>query len=153
MKRIFIISIVFSLSTSAHAAFGASVRSHVKKGNEFYQQGNFEASAEKYNEALEKKPESDVVNFDLGTALYKKGDYDQAIAHMQKALLTENKDLKQKTYYNLGNGLYKNGVAREEKDLNFAVDSLQKSLKQYEQALSFKADDQDAKFNYYFVKK
>lgn len=152
MKRVFAI-IVGGFVLSAPAAFAASVGSHIKEGNELYKSGNYEASAEKFNEALKKIPESDVVNFNLGTALYKKGDYGQAVEHLQKSLLTEDEQLKQKSFYNLGNSLYKNGVAREESDLNFAVDSLEKSLKQYEQAMSLDAKDTDAKNNYEFVQK
>ena len=125
-------------------AFAASVAGQVKQGNEFYQSGNYDQSAQKYSEALAKEPESDVVNFNLGTALYKKGEYEKAITHLQQSLLSEDKSLQQKAHYNLGNGLYKNGIARENEDINFAIGSLEQSLKQYEQSMSLDAKDEDA---------
>ena len=57
------------------AAEAASPRKSVKEGNLYYQQEDYAASRDKYEEALEKDPESDIVNFNLGTALYKEKDY------------------------------------------------------------------------------
>src|SRR3989338_2076582 len=85
-----------------------------KKGSQLYSKGDYKASVEEYEQALAKDEESDIINFNTGTALYKSEQYPQAIKHLQKALLTDKSDLKQKSHYNLGNSLYKFGKAQEE---------------------------------------
>lgn len=125
----------------------------VKEGNKLYQEQKYDEALGKYMEAFEKDPNSDVINFDLGTALYKKNNYDEAVSYFEKSLLTEDEKLKEKTHYNLGNSFYKSGIKKEEKDLHAAVDSLKQSLSEYEKALVLNKENQDVIFNYDFVKK
>lgn len=146
-----LIFLIILLWVSSSAA--APKRRDVQQGNAFYKEGDYVASAQKYAEALEKDPESDIIHFNMGTALYKKKDYEGAVENLQKALLSDNKDLKGKAHYNLGNTLYQYGINRENQDISLAVSSLEKSLSQYERALSIESDDKDAQFNYAYVKK
>ncbi|OGX37140.1 MAG: hypothetical protein A3C36_06755 [Omnitrophica WOR_2 bacterium RIFCSPHIGHO2_02_FULL_52_10] len=104
-------------------------------------------------EALTKNPESDIINFNLGAALYKEREYDQALDHFQKALLSEDARLKEKAYYNSGNTLYQIGRAKEQAAVEQAVTSLEKSLNQYERALEIDRKDGDTLNNYAFVEK
>ncbi len=134
-------------------AYAASQRMAVAEGNRLYREGDFKHSVEKYQEALQKNPESDIIHFNMGTAVYKQDEYERAIEHLQKALLSEDDDLKEKAHYNLGNALYMAGIAKEDKDLSFAIASLQKALKQYENALSVDKNDEDARYNHDFVGK
>ena len=99
-----------------------------------YEQGDYTGSEEKFKEALDKTPESDIVNFNLGTALYKEGEYEEAVKHFQKTYLTEDDKLKQKAYYNSGNALYEKGISQEQDgDASLAIPPVEQSLKQYEQ--------------------
>jgi len=142
---------VFCVMGHCVAVEAASPKRSVKEGNLLYQKGDYAASREKYAEALKKIPESDIINFNLGTALYKDEDYEKAADHLQKALLSENDELKKGAYYNLGNALYKSGIMHEEDDISLAISSLEKSLSQYERALAIDKDD-DAQHNYEYVK-
>jgi len=137
----------------AGAAPAASQRSSVKQGNALYEKGDYPASIEKYEEAIKKAPESDIVNFNAGTAYYKNQDFQQAITHTQKALLSEDPQLKARAHYNLGNALYRAGIAQENKDIQAAIQDLQQALSQYEGALKINDKDEDARYNYEFVKK
>ncbi|MCK5179817.1 MAG: tetratricopeptide repeat protein [Candidatus Omnitrophica bacterium] len=134
------------------AAQAASPKRDIKEGNRHYQNGDYAASRKKYAQALEKAPESDIVNFNLGTAFYKEGDYEQSVDHLQKVLLSDNEELKKSAHYNLGNALYRSGMMSVEEDVDLAVSSLEKSLSQYERALSLDKDDKDAKHNYEYVR-
>jgi len=134
-------------------ALAASKAAQVKAGNTFYAQGKYEDSLKKYNDALTKDSESDVINFNAGTAAYQLKDYAKSVEHLRKALLGDNKDLSQKVHYNLGNALYRFGMTKEKTDLAFTVQSLEEALSHYQKALDLKADDTDAKYNYDFVKK
>lgn len=148
-----IITIIFVLLMLPYTSFASSMGKSVKEGNALYKEQKFDEALEKYTEALKKDPNSDVVNFDLGTALYKKNNYNESIDHFQKSLLTDDEKLKEKAHYNLGNAFYKSGIEKEEKDLNAAVDFLKESLGEYEKTLVLNKNNEDAIFNYEFVKK
>jgi len=132
----------------------ASPKQTIKEGNLLYEQGDYIASERKYKEALEKDTESDIINFNLGTALYKKEEYEEAVDHFQKVYLSEDDLLKQKAYYNSGNALYKIGISEEQGgSATAAIPPVEQSLKQYERALEIDKNDEDTNHNYVFVQK
>ena len=152
-KKAKILISLFCILVSCSSAEGASPKRDVREGNIRYEQGDYAASREKYLKALEKDPESEIINFNLGTAFYKEEDYDQSVSHLQKVLLSDNEDLKENAHYNLGNVLYQLGMTRVGEDINAAVSSLENSLNQYKSALSINQEDKDAKHNYDYVQK
>lgn len=131
----------------------ASAREAVRQGNRLYGQGQFTDSLKKYEQALEKAPESDIVNFNAGTALYKQKRYDGAVDHFQKAILSDDASLRERAYYNLGNSFYKSGIEKEKTDINAAITALRESLRHLAGALALDKKDQDAQYNYDFVNK
>ena len=135
------------------AAWAVPASKSVRDGNRLYQQGNFEDAARRYEEALGKTPESVIVNFNAGTALYKQKRFAQAARYLQKALLSDDPRLKEKAHYNLGNTLYQSGVGNETKDIGAAIQALQESLAHFESALHLDKTDKDAQYNHEFVKK
>jgi len=144
--------IAFVVWTNGASVEAASPKQNVKEGNRLYQEGSYAASERKYTEAFEKDPESDIINFNLGTSLYKEGKYGEAIDHFQKAFLSEDNAMRGNAHYNFGNTIYQLGMEQEGKgDTAIAITSLEKSLSQYEQALSIFSDDEDAIHNYAFV--
>ena len=151
MRRVFLIFtvIVCWAIPSWAALFGGKVG----EGNNLFERGDYGQAAEKYKEALKKDENSDIINFNLGTALYKNKEYDQAVTQLQKSLLSDDEKLKGKAGYNLGNAFYKSGISREKSDIKKAIQSLTQSLKSYERTLAIDKDDNDAQFNYEFVKK
>ncbi len=149
MKR-FIVTILILLFLP-NSVVAATKRKSVKDGNKLYQEDKFDQALEKYREALEKDPDSDIINFDFGAALYKKKNYDESIGHFQKSLLTENEKIKEKTHYNLGNALYKSGIEKEGKEIQAAVNSLKQSITEYEKALNLNKENKDALYNHQFV--
>ncbi len=126
----------------------ASIAGDVKQGNHAYQQGNYEHAAEIYEQALGKDPKSSAVEYNLGTALYKKKDYDNSIAHFQKALLSDDPSLVNKAQYNLGNAYYKKSEELEDSDVDAAIASLEKGIEYYDKALPRAKKDKDIKQNY-----
>lgn len=145
-----IIGVIFIYADSLWAA---SRQAEVKKGNAHYLKKEYDQSIEKYQAALKKDPESDIINFNLGTALYKKGEYKGAQQHLAKTLLSDDKLLKQKAFYNLGNSFYKSGIAQEDQHIDQAIIDVTESVKHLESAVGLNADDQEAKHNYEFVQK
>ena len=148
--KILILSIsILVLSGQNAEAFFKSKK--VDQANSLYLEEDYSASIEKYREALKNSEESDIINFNLGTALYKNGDYMQATQHLQKALLTENTDLKQKAHYNFGNTLYQIGQERFSEDIDATIGFFENALKEYDKALEIDPDDEDSRFNHKFV--
>ena len=94
MKKVFPLILAMILSA---ACAEASQRGRVEKGNQHYRKAQYDAAISEYDAALKKDPQSGLLHYNLGTAFYKKGDYRAAIDHLQKALLDDNKNLKEKT--------------------------------------------------------
>ncbi len=134
-------------------SLAASQGRAVKQGNQFFEKGDYATSIEKYKQAIEKEPESDIINYNLGTAYYKDKKFDKSIQHLQKGLLSEDETLKQKSQYNLGNAFYQQGLGLEEKNIDAAIANLENSLKSYLSVVNANKEDQDAASNYEFVKK
>jgi len=133
-------------------AAAATVGGSIRQGNKLYAEKKYEDAVQRYHKALKKQSESDIVNFNIGSAYYQSGDFEKAADHFQKALLSPDNKLRQGAYYNLGNTFYRQGEAVGPQNPQAALPLLERSLAQYEQALQISPEDEDAKFNYEFVK-
>ncbi len=151
MKRIILLLVLFCLCSSPCLA--GKAEKEVKKGNRLYKKGKFSEALTSYKQAFLDKPDSDIVNYDLGAALYKSEDYKRALEHFQRSLVSEDEALEQKASYNVGNAKYKYGIGREDADLAGAIGLLKEALRHYKRAIELNAEDKDAKYNYEFVKK
>lgn len=157
MKRYAINIILISLSVFAavnsmcFAATGA--KKNVKEANRLYKQGKLDEALQKYNDASAALPDSDIVNFNMGAALYKKEDYQKAIDSFTKALTSEDKKLEADALYNLGNCKYKLGKLKENTDLSATVGLLRESLDYYKRAVELDQKNTDARFNHEFVER
>jgi Ca-activated chloride channel family protein len=143
----------FFLLIALTANVFASVAGDVNRANGLYKQGKFDDSVDLYQEALDKDDKSPVIKYDLGTAMYKKGEYAKALEYLKQAALDKNVKIKPKAEYNIGNALYKSGMQKANTNVDDAIKSLQAALGQYGQSLADDPKDQDAKFNQDFVKK
>lgn len=146
MRRMMVMTFMFMLVITAGDA-AASKSGDIRAGQQSYTQGDYDAAITHYERALQKDPESDVINYDLGTAYYKTENYPQAINHLQKSLLTDNPALRERAHYNLGNSFFKSGQFKEQSGVNSAVSSLEQAVSQYENALKLDQKDQDAHYN------
>ena len=125
----------------------------LKKGHQLYHQGKYEEAFREFNGGLAKNPDSEILNFNAGAALYQKRDYEKAIEHFTKALKTENMDLENKANYNIGNCKYRQGHQSEKTDLARAADLYREALDYYQRAIELNEKDGDAKYNHSYVEK
>ena len=151
MKRLIFIILVFSFAVPRPCA-AARPKGEVRKGNELYKKGEYGGALKAYEDALEEAPDSDIVNYDIGAALYKTEDYEASIGHFERSLVSEDESLEQKANYNIGNAKYKYGISKEGTDLDQAIAFLEQSLRHYERAIEINMEDEDARHNYEFVK-
>ena len=118
-----------------------------------YLNGDYSRAETQYKAEAAKAPEDPQLQFNLGTASYKNGKYDEALNAFQAALNVQEIALQNKAYYNMGNALYRQGQATEKSNPRDTIRKWENALQAYEGALKLDSKDQDAIFNRDFVKK
>ncbi len=91
--------------------------------------------------------------YNKGTLAYSQGDFPKATEALRLALKTEDLSLQQKTYYNLGNSLYRTGQGTLEKDPKTTIKTWEQSVKAYQDTLALNPQDSDANYNKTLVEK
>lgn len=85
-------------------AVAADPRAHMKAGAEKFQRGQFAEAAEAFRLAAEtagqKQLDPAVARFNRGVALFRQGDYEQALQAFLEAAVTTDLDLQALAYYN-----------------------------------------------------
>ncbi len=81
----------------------AGTYTSVKKGIEDFGQGKFEEAKKNFIDAQLKNPEMPELYYNIGSAAYKAGAYDEALNNFTRAMDTEDPELKDKSRFNLGN--------------------------------------------------
>jgi Ca-activated chloride channel family protein len=130
MNRVFylIASIVLHLSVRAQTA-------DIAKGNQYYQQAQYDLAEAQYRKALETDPKNTKAQYNLANALQKQKKYDEAGAILEKlAAATNNRDLKTASWYNQGVAFTK-------------LSNLESSIESYKKALRADPDDRWAREN------
>ncbi|MBF0377016.1 MAG: tetratricopeptide repeat protein [Desulfamplus sp.] len=147
MKSINILILIVMSLMLTHNSVSASSSKSVKKGIEAYEQGKYEDAMKSFIDAQLQRPELPELYYNIGSAAYKKEDYEAAFNNFTKAKesLKDSKDddtklLREKSIYNLGNTKYRMG------DLEGAV-------KEFQQIPKTSQIYNDAKENIEFVKK
>ena len=98
-----------SSAPSAHAGASKSVA----QGIEAFQRGEWEKAEKSFIDAQLDRPDMPELYYNIGSAAYKKGDYDSALANFTRAMDTDDTVLKQKATFNLGNTQYRKGNLEE----------------------------------------
>jgi len=147
-KLLFSAIIVFIFCQTALAASTAGI---VEAGNRQYKKQNYTGALKMYEQALLKQPDSALINYNSGTALYKDKKYKEANTFFERSLATEDKALEAGANYNLGNSKYMLGLSRENSDLSGAVQLLEGALNNYKRTMEITPGDQDVKVNYKIV--
>lgn len=129
------------LSTANVTAWAQGAgRRQIAEGNKHYAENKFDEANDKYRDAEVANPESPIVHFDIGDALYKKRKYEEALQAYQKTLQkSDDPQLQAQAYYNSGNTY-------------FRLNKWQESLQSYQEALKLNPNDQDAKYNLEYVR-
>lgn len=117
----------------------------VERGNRLYREGRYEAAVAAYRAALEGGESGPELRYNLGTALLRLGRYDEAGRHFEAALRSIEPELRQRTFYNLGNRFIRAG--RSERDASTKRKLLDAAVAAYKQALRLEPGDADAKWN------
>mgnify|MGYP001063761776 CR=1 FL=1 len=117
----------------------------LERGNRLYRQGRFQEAVEAYRAALADGEASPVLHYNLGTALLRLGQYDEAERHLRAALSTVEPDARVRAHFNLGNRFLE--AARTIPDPRARAQLLDAAVEAYRQALRIDPGDLDAKWN------
>jgi Ca-activated chloride channel homolog len=123
------------------AAYAQKENKFIRSGNNLFEGKNYKDAEIDYMKALEKNPSSFKGQYNLGGALYKQDNYEDA-SKLYNNLAGQGTDNVQKanTFYNLGNSLVK-------------AKKYPESIEAYKNALRLNPGDQDAKYNMEFAKR
>lgn len=118
-----------------------------------YQKGEFDKSANLYEKEQQKDPENPMINYNLAGSLYKSGAYSLAANALKNALKTQDLELQQKAFYNLGNSYYRWGEQVLQTNPKQSIDFWEESLKSYQNAIELNPKDLECQENLEFVQK
>ena len=102
---------------------------------------------------LASAPQDTRLIYNQGTKAYTEGDFPKASEALRASLRTPDLSLQQRSYYNLGNTLYRTGQGTLEKEPEATIKTWEESIKAYQDALSLNAKDEDATYNKALVEK
>ena len=133
--------ILIFILTAGLADVSAQVdKREVRRGNRDFKKENFKEAELDYFRGLAKDSLSFAANYNMANTLYRQGNYDQALKHLEKiAEMAADSPVAADYYYNLGN------VAMAKEDYQKAVDA-------YKQSLLRNPADLEAKENYIYAK-
>lgn len=106
----------------------------IRTGNDAYWGQDYDAAVNAFQSAVYEKPENPITYHNLGTALYKLGNYRRAATVFRTSILKGEIPNQADAYYNLGNA-------------QFQLRDLTASIKSYENALRLNPHDADTKHN------
>jgi Ca-activated chloride channel family protein len=112
-----------------------------------YEHAQYSKAQRDYAQSLKQDPNRTRLQFNLGAAAYKAGDFTTAASAFTSALRTREIPLQQSAYYNLGNALFRQGEKGLSADPQATIKTWQQSLGAYDTALQIRPTDGDAKFN------
>jgi len=149
LRRRVVVTLVVGLAmTAAHVA-----QASTRDAERAYHEGKFKQSAEEYGRALARTPSDVKLQYNLGVAAYKSGDFAKAGAALDQSLHSDRLDLQENAYYDLGDVLYRVGQETVAKKPEVTTDNWKKSIASYESALKLNPKDQDAVYNRDLVKR
>ena len=128
-----------------------SARSQVESGNRAFRQQDYESSLDHYDKALAAAPDSAIVLFNRGDALYKQGKYGEAVDVFEQAAAgaRENNDrmLEAQSLYNMGNSAFAAGRQAARQDPERALKQYRKSSENFKSAIKLAPQLSEAAYN------
>ncbi len=105
-----------------------------EKGNKALAEDKADEALKYYKDAEVEKPKQPVLDYNIGTALYKQNKYPEAVQRYTRALNTDDPKFQADAYYNSGNAL-------------FRAQQYAEAINAYKKSLEINAEDSDAKYN------
>lgn len=94
-----------------------------QQGKKAYAEGKYQEAYDHFINAQRIAPENIDLSKDIGTAAYRKGEFDKAETIFSNSLSSDNQDMEAKKWHNIGNSQLK------QKNYSEAIESYKKSLR------------------------
>ncbi len=143
------LSIIFLAIALCSAGQVVSASSTFKSAAEAMNTGDYEMAKRHYKKLIERHPNDDRLKFNLATAEYHLGNYQEASDLYRPLLKNEDLKLQQMAYYGLGNINYLQGKGEEE--MGTKKQKWETSLKMLEAATKLNPSDSNASSNKSFI--
>jgi Ca-activated chloride channel family protein len=115
------------------------------EGVEAYHREQYEQAQNEFQRQLKRRPNLPALEFDLGAAAYKRGDYSAALDAFGRAMTSEDPALRTQAAYNLGNTLVQRGAKQDDKKAKLA--EWHDAVKKYDESLKLNPKHADAAYN------
>src|SRR5207248_11724721 len=106
------ICFIWLLALAFPAIASASSSSALKR----YDAGKYESALREYKRLLMEKPDDPRLHFNAGAAAFQVDDFEEAQKQLNSALVTQDLQLQERAYYNLGNTEYRLAAAAQAPD-------------------------------------
>ncbi|BCS96731.1 hypothetical protein DSLASN_23630 [Desulfoluna limicola] len=107
-----------------HPAQALDLASSLEKGVKAFDSADYEGALTHFIDAQLEDPDNPEIDFNIGTAYYRLGKFEEAAESFERAATSEKKELRGKGLYNLGNSRFKKG------DLEKAIETWKTLLKE-----------------------
>ena len=121
------------------------------KAERHFKAGEYKSALSEYQEMLAKNPNDPRLHYNTAAAAYHANKFDLALKEFQAAAATQDIDLQQQSFYNLGNAEFRLGEANPNVQERIAL--WEQAVQHYEAALKIRPTDKDAEFNRDLVRK
>jgi len=139
---------VLLLLLAASTASADDVSKLFREGIKAHAAGDYEKAVELFTKASELEPESVEINYNLGIALYRSGNYEEARNYFEYvAMLDAPADMRSRCWYNLANCLIQNAEQIRQQDPYSALEFYQQSAYFYRVALDCDPNNANAAYN------
>ena len=135
MKNVIIVILILTSLSS----FAQQERKYVRQGNKEYDKEKYDQAEVDYRKALEKKPNSKEVQYNLAGSVYKQKKFDEAAkSYLSLTSSAKTKEESAKYFHNLGNSYLQEGKLKE-------------SIEAYKNALRNNPLDDETRYNLAFA--
>jgi Ca-activated chloride channel homolog len=118
----------------SNAFLGDRAARKAEQARQHYEQGEYEEALKLYRQVQVENPDSPLLHFNVGGALFKTGDYEAALREFERALQGDEDRLHSPAFYNMGNAF-------------FLQRQFEQAVEAYKNALQADPTDVDAKVN------
>lgn len=132
--------LLFLVLLMPRPARALELASPLEKGVTAYESGDYEGALNHFIKAQLDDPANPEIDFNIGTAYYRLGKFDEAEKSFERVATSGNKGLRSKGLYNLGNSRFKKG-------------EIEKAIKTYDTLLKETPKDKKTSENRDFAKK
>ena len=130
----------FFLSGTISPSWADASYNRYRDGEDLYHKEDYDEALNRFIDAQIESPENARLKYNIANTHYKTKNYDEAIkSYLDVASTAQDLSLEERSYYNLGNCLYRQG-------------KLPEAVEYYKKALDLDPEDQDAKYNLEFVR-